>query len=389
MIRSAASVIAIALALTGATGAPSAPIAAQLDADLPVWLALGVTLVVTGSADSGTVIAIERAHATIVSATVGEDGRFSVESVLTRAGAHRVTASSSDGRVFLGTVLVRPVRLAAVGDVTFGGRVADAIAARGAAYPWQWTGRVLRGADVVTANLEGVVSTRGQPVPDKEFHFRGPPSALSAARRVAGLDVVSVANNHTLDFGRVAFLDTLRIAKRNGIATVGGGADLAAARRPVLLQRGGLRIAFLGYSDIRPDGFTAERSRAGTAPAYVAAIRSDVVSARRRADVVVVWVHWGEELARRADARQRVFASTALNAGAHVVLGSHPHVLQDVVRPTRRVVVAWSLGNFVFAPHSPGTDRTAILHLDLARDGVRSYRLQGARIVGVQPRLAG
>lgn len=388
MIRSAPIVIAITLALAGATGAPSAPIAAQLDADLPVWLAPGVTLAVTGSADPGTVIAVERAGATIVSTTVGEDGRFSVRTVLARAGAHRVTASSSDEPVILGTVLVRAVRLAAVGDVTFGGRVADAIAAKGAAYPWRSTGRVLRIADVATANLEGVVSTRGQPVPDKEFHFRGPPSALSAARRVAGLDVVSVANNHTLDFGPAAFLDTLRIARRNGIATVGGGADLVAARRPVIIRRGGLRIAFLAYSDVRPDGFTAARSAAGTAPADAVAIRADVVAARSRADLLVVWMHWGKELARRADARQRVFASAALNAGAQVVLGSHSHVLQEVVRPTRRALVAWSLGNFVFPPNSPGTDRTAILHLDLARDGVRAHRLQRARIVGVQPRLA-
>ena len=246
------------------------------------------------------------------------------------------------------------MRLAAVGDVTFGGRVADAIAAKGAAYPWKSAGRILRRADVATANLEGVVSTRGQPVPDKEFHFRGPPSVLTAACRVAGLDVVSVANNHTLDFGPVAFLDTLRIARRNRIATVGGGHDLVAARRPVIVQRGGMRIAFLGYSDVRPDGFTAARSTAGTAPADTTAIRADVVSARRRADVVLVWVHWGAELARRADARQRLFASAALNAGAHIVLGSHPHVLQGVVRPTRRVLVAWSLGNFVFPPNSPG-----------------------------------
>ena len=171
---------------------------------------------------------------------------------------------------------------------------------------------------------------------------------------------MNVANNHTLDFGRIAFLDTLRIARQNGIATVGGGADLAAARRPVIVERGGMRIAFLAYSDVRPEGFTAARSLVGTAPADVAAIRADVLSARRRADVVLVWMHWGEELARTANDRQRLFASAALNAGAQVVLGSHSHLLQAIVRPTRRALVAWSLGNFVFPPSSPGTDRTAI-----------------------------
>jgi hypothetical protein len=235
MSRSAPVVIAITLALAGASGAPSARLVAELDAALPAWLAPGVTLAASGSADPGTVIAVERAGAMIVSTTVGEDGRFSVRSVLIRAGAHRVTASRSDELVVLGAVLVRPVRLAAVGDVTFGGRVAEAIDARGVAYPWQSTGLTLRRADVATANLEGVVSTRGDPVPDKEFHFRGPPSALAAARRAAGLDVISVANNHTLDFGRVAFLDTLRNARQSGISTIGGGVDLAAARRPAVV----------------------------------------------------------------------------------------------------------------------------------------------------------
>jgi poly-gamma-glutamate synthesis protein (capsule biosynthesis protein) len=353
-----------------------------------LWLAPGVTLAVNGTGNPGTVIAVERSGDTVVSTTVGEDGRFSVRSVLARSGVYQVTASSTDGAAGLGTVLVRPVRLAAVGDVAFGDRVAEVIAARGPAYPWESTGRILRAADVATANLEGVVSTRGRPVPDKQFHFRGPPAALSAARRAGGLDVVNVANNHTLDFGRIAFLDTLRIARQYGISTVGGGADLAAARRPVILERGGMRIAFLAYSDVRPEGFTAARALAGTAPADVAAIRADVLSARRRADVVLVWMHWGEELAHVANARQRLFASVALNAGAHVVLGSHSHLLQAVIRPTRRALVAWSLGNFVFPPSSPGTDRTAILHLDLARDGVRAYRLRPVRIVGVQPRLS-
>jgi hypothetical protein len=379
--------LATAFALTGAAGAPSATSPPQSATRLPAWLAPGATLDIAGSAEPGTPIALTDAGSAIASAIAGDDGRFSLRARFSRTGAHRLSISSEDGDVALGSLLIRPVRLAAVGDVTFGGRTGIAIAGRGAAHPWLATGRVLREADLATANLEGAVSTRGRPVHDKEFHFRGPPSALSAARRVAGLDVASVANNHTLDFGSLAFLDTLRTARRNGIHTVGGGVDLASARRPVIFRRGGVRIAFLGYSDVRPDGFTAAASTAGTAPADPAAIRADVGVARRRADVVVVWFHWGEELARRPEARQSALAAAALNARAHLVLGSHSHVLQRVLRPSRRTLVAWSLGNFVFPPNSPGTDRTAILLVDLGADGVRRHRLLPARIVGVQPRF--
>jgi len=386
-MKVAAAVAVTVLALAGAARAPSAPALATLDTKLPAWLAPGVTLEIAGSADPGTEVVLAHAQGTAASVAVGDDGRFTMRARLERVGVHRLTASSVDAALELGRLRVRPVRLAAVGDVTFGGRVAAAIAARGPSHPWLGTGGVLRGADLATANLEGVVSTRGVPVSDKEFHFRGPLSALPAARRVAGLDVVSLANNHTLDFGTVAFLDTLRFARRSGILTVGGGPDLTSARRPVVIRRGGVRIGFLGYSDVRPEGFTAARSTAGTAPAESSSIQADVVALRRRADVVVVWFHWGDELALRPGARQRTFASAALNAGAQLVLGAHPHVLQPIVRPARRSLVAWSLGNFVFAPNSPGTDRTGILHVDLAADGVRTHRLQRARIVGVQPRF--
>src|SRR5207253_662813 len=106
-------------------------------------------------------------------------------------------------------------------------------------YPWLSVHRVLAGADLATANLEGVVSTRGTAVPDKQYHFRGEPSSLAAAARFGGIDVFTLANNHSLDFGGEAFLDTLRYAHGDGLLTVGGGVDLAEARRPVLVTLGG------------------------------------------------------------------------------------------------------------------------------------------------------
>jgi poly-gamma-glutamate synthesis protein (capsule biosynthesis protein) len=382
-----ALIAVLVLALAGAAPAGSAAAPLESDAKLPVWLAPGAQFAVEGTAEPGASVSLLDGREAIGSATTADDGSFALRVKLETVGRHRLALSSDEQVVQLGAVLVRPVRIAAVGDVTFGGRVGEAIAARGAAHPWQAAGRMLRSADITTANLETAVSTRGTPVADKEFHFRGRPAALAAARRVAGLDVVSVANNHTLDFGRVAFLDTIRFARRHGISTVGGGADLTAARRMAVFERGGVRVAFLGYSDVRPEGFTAARRTAGTAPAVFASIQADVRAARRRADLVVVWFHWGEELAWTAGSRQGAFASAALNAGAQLVLGAHSHVLQPVVRPARRLLVAWSLGNFVFSPNSAGTDRTGILLVDVGVDGVRAHRLRPARIVGVQPRL--
>jgi poly-gamma-glutamate synthesis protein (capsule biosynthesis protein) len=169
--------------------------------------------------------------------------------------------------------------------------------------------------------------------------------------------------------------------------SVGGGANLAKARRPAVVEAGGLAIAFLGYSDVVPAGFAATSNSPGTAIADAEAIRADVRSARRRADVVVCWFHWGIELAALPSERQAQLASACLNAGAKVVLGAHPHVLQPIVKPARGLLVAFSLGNFVFPAASPRTERTGVLEIDLASDGVRGYRFRPATIVDGQPRL--
>jgi poly-gamma-glutamate synthesis protein (capsule biosynthesis protein) len=152
------------------------------------------------------------------------------------------------------------------------------------------------------------------------------------------------------------------------------------------VDAGGLRVAFLGYSDVNPLGFPAGPTTAGTARADTAAIAADVHAALRRSDVVVCYFHWGTELHPEPDARQMQFAAACLQAGASVVLGAHPHVLGPVTRPTSSTLVAWSLGNFVF-PSSGVTARTAILHVNVDRRGVRGFRLLPVAIEGFRPRL--
>jgi poly-gamma-glutamate capsule biosynthesis protein CapA/YwtB (metallophosphatase superfamily) len=176
--------------------------------------------------------------------------------------------------------------------------------------------------------------------------------------------------------------------RRYGMTAVGAGGSLAAAARPRVVRRLGLRVAFVGFSNILPASFFAGPRRAGTQPASVPAIRRGVRHARRVADVVVATFHWGGERAGRPEGRQVAFASAALRAGATAVIGAHPHVLQPIRRRGRRLV-AYSLGNFVFSAGSPGTTRTGILRLRLSRGRVRSSRFLRARIENARPRLLG
>ena len=383
-ILATAALLSVRDAEPHAAGLPSAVTRAvppRVESRLPAWLAPGAPLRVRGFAGGNAVVTLLVDGRRAARASSGRLGAFNLVGRAPEPGRYAVAVESGGRRVRVGTLPVRPVVLAAAGDVTFG----SGAMARGPVFPWTGVGATLREADIATANLEGAISTRGVAVAGKQYTFRGPPEAARAAARAGGIDVLTLANNHTVDFGREALLDTIGHVRRAGIATVGVGRDPAAARRPAVLERGGLRIAFLGYSQVPPDSFFAAKGRPGTAPAGEAQIAADVDAARRRADLVVVWFHWGLELQAEPTGSQRRLAEAALNAGAAVVLGAHPHVLGPVTEPLPRRLVAWTLGNFVFPSYRAETVRTAILTVRLDARGVRGWDLHAARIEGFRP----
>jgi Bacterial capsule synthesis protein PGA_cap len=377
-----------ALSATGVPQVAQAQAALEVQSRFPRWVAPGAVYEVRGRTvpEAAVQLWVEATRRARVLSVPRGGFRFRLRSPSSR-GSYAVSVTSGAARVEAGTLHVRPLVLAAVGDVRFGNGVLYAIELRGARWRWRSVAGILRSADLAVANLEGAVSTRGAPWPGKKFTFRGPPYALRAARAYAGVDVLSLANNHTLDYGRAAFADTIANARRFRIATAGGGRDLTAARRPAILTAGNLRVAFLAYSDVRPLGFEAGGDRSGAAPAFPEYIGPDVRAARRGAEIVVVYFHWGIERARTPSGRQRRLARAAFGAGATVVLGAHPHVLQVMGRRPRGRFASWSLGNFVFAADSPGTERTGILRLRLGRRGVLRWGFRRATIHWVQPRL--
>jgi len=275
------------------------------------------------------------------------------------------------------------VRIAAVGDVMMGRSIGRRILRDGPGIVFRAVRDPLAGAGIAVANLEAPI-TRSRDREAKRYTFRAPLAAAEALRR-GGIDVVSLANNHAMDRGKAGLLETITETTGKGILTVGGGADRRAARAPAIVERNGLRVAFLGYVDDFPEstGFrtgswAAGPDRPGVAIARVKTIRADVTRARAEADLVVVLIHAGIEYAPSPTAEQRAYAQAALDAGASLVIGHHPHVLQGGDRRGARYV-AWSLGNFVFDRMS-GAAETAILVVDLDADGVRSVRWIPARL---------
>ena len=389
MSRRAAPLLPLALLAT----APSAALAQQpLSLSVPAVRATGATIPVKVSgAAPGARLVVERStprgwivvRRGVAGAGGGARLRYRPYSVARRYRL-RVRAGEAVSRARL--VRTRDVTLAAFGDANLGDGVADVMAVRGALWPWGDVAPVLRRADLAFGNLECAVSWRGSPLA-KEYTFRGSPRALRRIATFTGIDVLNLANNHAADFGTAALLDTVRHVRASGVIPVGAGATLARARRPRVVRRLGLRVAFAGFSDINPPGFVAGPGSPGTSPATPEAVRSVIRAARRRADVVVATFHWGVERAPRENARQRLLARAALDAGAAAVIGAHPHVLQPVRRAGPRQVVAYSLGNFVWSAGSAATTSTGILHLRLSARGVERFRLQRGRIVGTRPRV--
>lgn len=382
--RALLAACALASAAFGLTGAGARAAALDLTAQkVSGWRAPGVRVTVTGWGPAdGTVVLRERGHV-VATTTSGPRGKFQLGFATLRPGRYPLTVSAAGETLSVGAVRIRPVTVAAVGDITFGEQVGPTLGRLGGRYPWTSVAPVLRRVDIAIGNLETAVSSRGTPAA-KQYTFRGAPWMLRPVHSYAGFDVLALANNHAVDFGRAALLDTIHAVQAAGMQAIGAGANSWRARRPAIVTSGGLRIAFLGYSDVNPPGFPATPGAPGTARADPAEITADVHAALRRADVAACFFHWGVELHAQPDSRQKELAIACLRAGASLVLGAHPHVFGPVVRPSRHTLVAWTLGNFVF-PSSGEPARTGILQVRLGADGVEGYGKRPVTIEGFRP----
>ncbi|HEX9969522.1 MAG TPA: CapA family protein, partial [Acidimicrobiales bacterium] len=234
--------------------------------------------------------------------------------------------------------------------------------------------------DVNVVNLETAVGSTGSPAA-KQYTFQSPPSLLTALRN-GGTHVVTLANNHSLDYGQGALLETIDHARAAGLAVVGAGRDADQAYAPAVIATPGGTVAVLGLSQVVQAGWAAGPGRPGVASAYdTGAAAAAVRAARSMADHIVVVVHWGTENADCPTSKQGSLTTTLFDAGAEAVVGHHPHRLQGVSTGGGRLV-AYSMGNFIWYNHQPPNDLTGLLSVELDQGGVRGYEFTPARIDG-------
>ena len=271
------------------------------------------------------------------------------------------------------------VTLALAGDTMLGRKVAERLASVPPDALWsRELAALTTSCDAFALNLECCISDRGQPWEDprKPFFFRAPPSAVEGLTAI-GVDAVTLANNHALDYGPLALTDTCALLDGAGIAYSGAGAHLEAARTPVILEAGGLRIAVIGVAD-HPRDFAAAPERPGIAftdlrrgvPFWLTDLIGD---ARRDSDIVVVMPHWGPNMVSGPVAHVRWSAPHLLDAGADVVAGHSAHVFHGVEAREGGAVI-YDLGDFIddYATHPTLRNDLGLLWLlEVDEGGVR------------------
>jgi poly-gamma-glutamate capsule biosynthesis protein CapA/YwtB (metallophosphatase superfamily) len=295
--------------------------------------------------------------------------------------ASRVASAAAATHAASATVEVTPsadatITIAAVGDMMFGRGVSDFIHANGGTAILSKVASVLSGADVTVGNLEGPLAKSGTAAAGKDVTLLGDPAAIAGLEK-AGFDAVGLANNHALDFGKTALKNTLSLLDKAGIAHSGAGMNRASAQKPAVVQAGGAKVAFLSFSHILPAGFIATDSKPGIARSKggMDQVAEAIRQAKKANDHVVVSFHWGIEYSPDANSEQRRDARRAIDAGADLVVGEHPHVIQGLEVYKGRLI-AYSLGDFVFDHYSRETGESFILLSEVGPGGVA-----GARVV--------
>ncbi|GAA2150468.1 CapA family protein [Actinomadura napierensis] len=320
--------------------------------------------------------------AAAASACSGSDGQ-EAKGATPPAGS---PSASAKARANPSKAAAQPIILAFGGDTHFEGQLRSRLANPATALgPVAST---LRAADLAMVNLETAITTGGTKAPGKEFAFRAPPSALTALRR-AGVDVASMANNHGMDYMEEGLRDSLAAIKRSGFPVVGIGRDEDQAYRAYRTTVKGNRIAIVGATQVLDDNlvtaWTATGSKGGLASAKdIPRMVQAVKDARKDSDLVIVHLHWGQELKACPLPRQQELAKALVAAGADIIVGGHAHIPLGGGYLNGKYV-HYGMGNFVFSSAHDQTAKSGVLLLKVEGRKVTKVKWKPAQIVGGLP----
>lgn len=278
--------------------------------------------------------------------------------------------------------------LIAVGDIMLTRGVAIKIAKNGSEYPFLQVKDYLKTGDIVFGNLETPISP-GRAIKPGEMLFRSDPG-LEKELKASNFSILSLANNHTENFGDYGLEQTFKYLDEAGIKYVGAGENISQAYSSAIMEVNGLKFAFLAYDDIdfTPASYQADEDSAGIAFMNKEKMIFAIAEAKKQADFVIVSMHSGIEYQTEASDKQKEFARLAIDSGAEMVIGHHPHVVEPIEKYNGKYIF-YSLGNFIFDQMwSLPTRQGAIVKIVFGEAGVKSVETQATLIEDYcQPRI--
>lgn len=255
-------------------------------------------------------------------------------------------------------------------------------------YPFEFVAEELSAADITVGSLDGSLSDASEPMPCPESMNLIGPSRMAEGLRFAGYDVVTIATNHIKDCGELGFncdekslLDTVNALQSAGIQPTGAGSTLPASRAPAIVERNGIRFAFLGINQIDSRVWATENTP-GTAPlsdAHIEIIKGEISAAKQIADVLIVLPHWGVEHDIEPQEIQRAWAQDFIEAGASLVIGNHPHIVQPM-ESFPNGLVFYSLGNFVFDQGQDFQRESIVVEITFVGADIEGWKLHPAKV---------
>ena len=257
--------------------------------------------------------------------------------------------------------------IAAVGDIMIGNHTTAYIKKYGVTYPFDSTKSILTSTQFTFGNLESPFTETG-PRFDKRFTFKVPPKFATGLKE-SGFDIVTLANNHMIDYGIEGLEKTIITLDSLGVKHCGAGLTLEDAQKPAIVEKDGIKLAFLGYSMTFPKEFWATDSTGGTAFPTEKILKKAIQHCDSIADFTIITFHWGSELKNFPKNYQKHFARYCIDQSADLILGHHPHVLQGLEVYKNRLI-AYSLGNFAFSSLSRKAIESIILKIYLTKNGL-------------------
>ena len=264
------------------------------------------------------------------------------------------------------------VTLAAVGDVLFARGVGRQIDKHSPDWVFDNVRGTLKSADLAFCNLECTLTTGGVPQ-RRRFKFKANPK-LAHTLAANGFDVVSLANNHTLDYGRYSLIDTIHAVRDAGLVAVGAGESRTDALRLQIVKKNGLKIGFLAYNDMPTDGVVRLSNKPTIAGVNIDELPSQITTARDKCDVLVVSFHWGVEYMKYPTERQQQIAHICIDNGADLILSHHPHVLQSLETYKDKPII-YSMGGFLWDAKIFGADKSAIYMVELRKKSAKVVQI--------------